>query len=267
MDNDCDTRVDEGIPVGAPCGSSVGECRPGVNVCNPMTGGFDCSGRHRPGVRGLRQRSTTTATCMTDEGLGLGGPCGTAEGLCMPGTERCVARSPRLRGRGRPERARPATATDNDCDGSDRRGADDRRPLPAGLHLLRLPVCAALRGDSEFGFECPTGKTPRGSRDGMCFCVADACDDAACGTETVRARRRGAVRDPTRTDVANCVCRNNECTFSLRRRRVHGRHGLQPARPARPLRGQRLHRVWAVTMGEICNVMSAASARSTPARR
>jgi hypothetical protein len=46
LDDDCDGSVDEDIPAGGPCGSSVGECRPGTQRC--IAGRMVCEGARGP---------------------------------------------------------------------------------------------------------------------------------------------------------------------------------------------------------------------------
>src|SRR5262249_32830565 len=45
VDNDCNGMVDDGnLPgIGGPCGSNVGECKPGTNIC--VNGQIVCSGQ------------------------------------------------------------------------------------------------------------------------------------------------------------------------------------------------------------------------------
>ena len=61
-DDDCDGNTDENIPRGAPCGSSVGECQPGVYVCpTGGTGALVCKG----GVDRRKRSATASTTTAT----------------------------------------------------------------------------------------------------------------------------------------------------------------------------------------------------------
>nr|NIR39269.1 VWA domain-containing protein [Actinomycetota bacterium]NIS33977.1 VWA domain-containing protein [Actinomycetota bacterium]NIU20860.1 VWA domain-containing protein [Actinomycetota bacterium]NIU68783.1 VWA domain-containing protein [Actinomycetota bacterium]NIV57368.1 VWA domain-containing protein [Actinomycetota bacterium] len=46
IDDDCDGEVDDGLDVGAPCGSAVGECQPGIQLCED--GAIICDGAIGP---------------------------------------------------------------------------------------------------------------------------------------------------------------------------------------------------------------------------
>jgi len=208
LDNDCDGVIDDGIPVGAPCGSDVGECVPGRNVCR--MGAIVCEGGI-PMEMEVCDDLDNDCDGTIDEGLGVGGPCGSAEGLCMPGTERCISGRLVCEGEVGPTRE-GCDCDDNDCDGTVDEAPDTGVLCPPGSECVDCQ-CAAECMVSEFGFICPTGTTAVEQDDGRCFCVAEACDDDACAMETVETG--GETRcAPDSDDVANCVCRANECTFA-----------------------------------------------------
>ncbi|HJL17534.1 MAG TPA: MopE-related protein [Sandaracinaceae bacterium LLY-WYZ-13_1] len=228
-DNDCDTLIDEGFFDGSPCGTDLGICVPGTRQCD--TGGvIACV---CPLGYALRTRADGTELCvpdsvgggplveecnsfdddcdgMIDEGLGVGGPCGSDEGLCMPGEQRCVDGRVVCVGEVGPERE-GCDCDDNDCDGTVDEAPEMGALCPPGSTCVDCQ-CALPCDESEFGFTCPTGKAPRVGDDGMCFCVADRCDPDDCATQTIEQDEEVRCA-PDSDDVSECVCKNNECTF------------------------------------------------------
>ncbi|MEM9187558.1 MAG: MopE-related protein [Myxococcota bacterium] len=207
LDNNCNGVADEGLPVGAPCGSDVGECSPGVNICRD--GMLQCEGQIGP-VAEVCDALDNDCDAMVDEGLPAGVACGSSEGLCMPGTQQCVDGREVCIGEVPPMRE-ACDCQDNDCDGT-----TDETPMtgtlcPEGATCVDCQ-CALPCRRSEFGVSCPSGKTPF-ETNGECFCVAEQCSAESCGMETVE-RDGETLCGPDATDVTNCVCKNNECTFS-----------------------------------------------------
>ena len=204
LDNDCDGLPDDGLGVGAPCGSDVGACQPGVTICRD--GMTFCEGEIAPASESCNDLDDDCDGSI-DEGLGLGEACGTDVGACMAGTLQCIDGRETCVGEV-PAGTETCDCEDNDCDGSV--DEEDTRALCPGESSCVDCQCALPCTRSEFGFTCPTGKAPRVEGD-SCFCVADACDDAACGAQTLE--RDGEVLCSDDPSAPTCVCKNNECTF------------------------------------------------------
>ncbi|AKF02991.1 vWA domain-containing protein [Sandaracinus amylolyticus] len=209
LDDDCDGAIDDEIPVGAACGSDVGECVPGVNVCDAESGTLVCSGAIGPTAEACNLLDDDCDTRI-DEALADGATCGADEGLCMAGALRCVGGVEICVGEVPPD-VEVCDCDDNDCDGATDEPPPSGSLCPPGSACVDCQ-CARPCVDGEFGYQCPTGRSPR-VEDGVCHCVADRCDDARCATETVELAGEVACA-PESDDVARCVCRNNECTFA-----------------------------------------------------
>jgi MYXO-CTERM domain-containing protein len=202
LDNDCDGVRDEGLGVGSPCGSDVGECSPGVNIC--FEGAPVCTGEIGPRMEECNLLDDDCDGAIDE--LSLGGPCGSDEGLCMAGREQCIGGALICMGAVDPT-TESCDCSDNDCDGSIDEGGG---LCPSGT-ACRDCGCADPCVMSEFGFTCPTGTTP--SVEGAeCYCVAPRCDDASCAGETIT-RDDEDLCAPDSAAVSVCVCKNNECTF------------------------------------------------------
>ncbi len=206
LDDDCDGVIDDGIAVGAPCGTDAGECQPGRNVCRD--GALVCEGAVDP-IDEVCNALDDDCDGAVDEGLADGGACGSDVGVCMMGRLRCIG------GRSICEGAVPAGREACDCEDDDCDGLVDEQPeglCPSGSACVECQ-CALPCVLSEFGFDCPTGRFPSEQPDGSCFCVAERCSEAACGEETIE--QGGELRcAPGSDDVGACVCRSNECTFA-----------------------------------------------------
>jgi len=206
LDNDCDGVADEGLGVGLPCGTDEGECVPGVYICRD--GAPVCEGAVGP-IPEVCDTLDNDCDGMVDEGLPVGAPCGTDEGLCMAGTLQCVGGRDICVGEVPPTREL-CDCDDNDCDGMIDEPPASGTLCPGGSTCIECQ-CALPCVMSEFGFTCPTGKAPRVDGD-TCFCVRERCNADTCATETVE-RDGAALCEPDSTDVSHCVCKNNECTF------------------------------------------------------
>jgi hypothetical protein len=208
LDDDCDGAVDEGLGVGAPCGSDEGECSPGVQICRG--GMVVCEGQILPAPE-VCNALDDDCDGEVDEGLGLGGPCGSSVGACMPGREQCIGG--RLLCVGEvPPTPEGCDCEDNDCDGE----VDEPPPggslCPPGSACVECSCSRPCERIGDVGVSCPTGRIPFERPDGTCFCVEPRCEATTCQGQTVEVG--GAVRCAPGVDgVPTCVCKNNQCTF------------------------------------------------------
>jgi hypothetical protein len=208
LDDDCDTVVDDGIPVGAACGSDVGEFDPGVKVCDPATGMTICSGEIAPSTE-VCNLLDDDCNGAIDDGIPDGAACGRDEGVCMAGVLRCVDGAEICVGEV-PAGTEVCDCEDNDCDGMvDESGTPGICP---GESRCVECQCASACDITEFGPMCPTGTIASMQSDGSCFCTRPLCDSATCATETVEVG--GEVQcAPGMDGVPECVCRGNSCTY------------------------------------------------------
>lgn len=158
LDDNCNTTVDDNpIDVGVPCGLAIGECSPGLTICN--NGQLVCDGDTPPSTEvcdGLDNDCNgvidgMTRSCYT-------GPSATQDvGVCRAGSEACVA----VPGSGNEAWAScvgqvvPSSeicdALDNDCNGL----VDDH--VPDGLGHFTGDACCA------HGTKCGTGVCTEGA--------------------------------------------------------------------------------------------------------
>ncbi len=210
LDDDCDGLTDEGLGVGAPCGTDVGECSPGFQQC--VDGRVECVGAIGPSPETCNGLDDD-CDGEVDEGLPVGEPCGTDEGVCMPGTQRCV--DGRLECVGSvPPGPETCDCEDDDCDGeTDEPPADGSGLCPGEARCIDCGCALPCDDAFEFGPVCPTGRVPKHLADGSCFCVAERCRPDECATQTIEVD--GEVRcAPDAEGVGACVCKNNECTYA-----------------------------------------------------
>jgi MYXO-CTERM domain-containing protein len=225
LDDDCNGVIDDGLDVGAPCGTSRGECVPGRLACVEGAVVCDCPPTYVRATRTVggvveelcvpNPPGTLAEVCNAldddcdgsiDEELALGEVCGDAEGACVPGMEQCIE------GRLVCVGEVPAGPEACDCDDNDCDGAVDENPetlCPSGTRCIDC-ACAVPCADSEFG-RCPAGRIPVDGPEG-CFCVAPRCNPATCAGQTITVDD-AVVCAPGSADVGACVCRANECTF------------------------------------------------------
>ncbi|MBI2894457.1 MAG: hypothetical protein HYY06_12975, partial [Deltaproteobacteria bacterium] len=167
LDNDCDGGVDEGLPVGDPCGTDVGECEPGLWVCEG--GDLVCQGESGPTEEECNGLDDDCDSEI-DEGLGLGDECGTEIGLCVPGLSQCLEGGVVCAG-GTPPQAEVCDCEDNDCDGSTDENPDEI--CPAGSRCIDCDCASPCSAEQEF--PCPPG---RECIDG--WCIGNLCSGVTC---------------------------------------------------------------------------------------
>ena len=206
LDDDCDGTPDDGLGVGAPCGSDVGECSPGMNICR--MGAVVCEG----GVGPIPEECDlldNDCDGSVDESLPTGGTCGTDEGLCMAGMIQCIAGMDVCVGEVPPGRE-VCDCEDNDCDAMTDEMPATGTLCPPGSACVDCQ-CALPCTMTEFEYTCPTGRTPR-MEGTACWCVRERCDDTTCAGETHPSMDMPRCA-PDTEGLATCVCKNNECTF------------------------------------------------------
>ncbi len=197
LDNNCDNQADtEDCECTAgfmrACGSDVGTCRPGTQLCVEGQWG-ECTGSIQPGPE-VCDGFDNNCNGTTDEGcpctLGATKPCGTDVGECQPGTQECVA--------GRwSECNNSVLPTEEICDGKDNDcdGIDDNNTTDTGnaCSTGEAGACALGQQTCESGVNVckrvndPQPETCNGADDdcvdGVDNGVTQSCN-TACGAGT-----------------------------------------------------------------------------------
>ncbi len=166
LDNDCDTRIDEGDPeAGSACGDDTGECMSGVTRC--VGGELVCEGGVAPSDE-VCDGLDNDCDGVVDDGLGVGGPCGTDIGECVPGRNICRDGDVVCEGELGPL-PEECDALDNDCDGS----VDEELPLGGECGVME-GICTPGMLQCVDGREVCVGAVPAGRE--VCDCEDNDCD-------------------------------------------------------------------------------------------
>ncbi|MDH5671786.1 MAG: MopE-related protein [Myxococcales bacterium] len=211
LDNDCNGIIDDVPGLNAPCGESEGECQPGKLVCEGSE--LVCLGAVA-GSDEVCDGLDNDCDSKVDEGLGLGEACGTDEGICQTGKKQCVDGVIKCVGQMTPG-IEVCDCVDNDCDGNVDEETGDASLCPGEAQCLMCQCALPCTMGMEFEAQCPQGKAAVtvavGGAD-ACYCVGEQCKRDECAAETIEVD--GEVQcAPNSGSVADCVCRNNECSF------------------------------------------------------
>jgi len=195
LDNDCDTRIDEGNPSGGgTCGTATGACNFGTLACRGGT--LACEGGTGPGTETCNGVDDNCDGVIDNGNPGGGGSCGPNVGVCRPGALTCTSGSLTCVGATGPT---PGGETCNGLDDNCNGAVDEGNPGGGA-------ACGSAVGECRAGAISCIG--------GTLACVggvgpgAESCNtrDDDCDTRTDEAFSLS-------TDVTNCGSCGNVCNL------------------------------------------------------
>ncbi len=176
VDDDCDASTDEGVS--RPCGTDVGRCRAGSEICTAGAFG-SCTGAIFPATEQCEGSVDEDCDGTVDEGCacldGSMRSCGSDVGRCDPGSQTCTGGMWRACVGAVEPRTERCDGTDDDCDGLTDEGCD--------CITGRTRACGSSTGVCRMGLEtcdsvgrwgaCEGDVEPSGE---LCNSMDDDCD-------------------------------------------------------------------------------------------
>jgi Notch 1 len=198
-DNDCDEKIDEGVPPRA-CGKNAPPCRQGTQACVAGVWSTECTGEVKPGREvcdGVDNDCNGTADEGCDCTNGEFMTCGSSNAPCRQGRKVCTDGSWPTTCEGEVKGTNEVCdGMDNDCDGSADTGGN---ALCTGGRK-----CAGSSGCVE----CMTNTDCQGRS-------APTCQVNYCNTSTHQCSQRAAEQGASCTGVPNGKCSGTKCVACI----------------------------------------------------